>query len=95
MKLPALAKVIENAVDRNQLQDLLDDRALVQDSMDTSKVQRIREDMERAEARRLQPHLSPFVQPHHRWLAVSQPNLSIWSLFGVQTRQSFAAEKVF
>jgi superfamily II DNA or RNA helicase len=51
-----LSQVIENAVDQPQLQDLLDEHALVQDSMDTSKVARVREEMERAEARRLQPH---------------------------------------
>lgn len=51
-----LNQVIENAVDRSQLQDLLEEHALVHDSMDTSRVARIREDMERAEARRLQPH---------------------------------------
>ena len=38
------------------LQDLLEDRALAHDAMDASRVNRIREDMERAEARRLQPH---------------------------------------
>jgi hypothetical protein len=51
-----LTQVIANAVDRKQLQDLLEERALAHDSMDASRVQRIREDMERAEARRLQPH---------------------------------------
>jgi hypothetical protein len=51
-----LSQVVANAVDPRQLQDLLDERALVHDSMDTSRVHRIREDMERAEARRLQPH---------------------------------------
>jgi hypothetical protein len=35
---------------------LLEDRALAQDVMDTSRVQRVRADMERADARRLQPH---------------------------------------
>ena len=39
-----------------QLQDLLEERALAHDAMDASRVHRIREDMERAEARRLQPH---------------------------------------
>ncbi|MBV5333700.1 hypothetical protein JZU57_00220, partial [bacterium] len=38
------------------LQSLLEDRQLVHDSMDASAVQRIRADMERADARRLQPH---------------------------------------
>jgi SNF2 family DNA or RNA helicase len=51
-----LTTVLEHALDRGQLQDLLEDHALVHDAMDVSRVHRIREDMERAEARRLQPH---------------------------------------
>lgn len=51
-----LTTVLENALDRDQLEGLLEDRALAQDVMDISRVQRIRADMERAEARRLQPH---------------------------------------
>ncbi|MDD5263473.1 MAG: DUF3883 domain-containing protein, partial [Candidatus Bipolaricaulis sp.] len=51
-----LTKVVADAVDREHLQNLLDERGLVRDVMDTTRVQRIREDMERAEARRLQPH---------------------------------------
>ena len=51
-----LTRVIENALDRHQLQNLIEERALAQDSMDASRVYRIREEMERAEARRLQPH---------------------------------------
>ena len=51
-----LTRAVENALDRSQLQDLLEERALAHDSMDVSSVHRIREDMERAEARRLQPH---------------------------------------
>lgn len=51
-----LTHVVENAFDRTQIEDLLEDRALVHDSMDTSRVRRVREEMERAEARRLQPH---------------------------------------
>jgi len=51
-----LSQVVENAFDREQLQDLLEDRALAHDAMDASRVFRIREEMERAEARRLQPH---------------------------------------
>jgi hypothetical protein len=38
------------------LEDLLEERALAHDAMDASRVARVREDMERAEARRLQPH---------------------------------------
>lgn len=51
-----LTTVVENALDQDHLQELLNDHALVHDAMDASRVQRIREDMERAEARRLQPH---------------------------------------
>ncbi len=51
-----LYRVIDTALDKEHLQELLEEKALVQDSMDTSQVRRIREDMERAEARRLQPH---------------------------------------
>ncbi len=51
-----LNRVVENALDRAKVEELLEEHALVHDSMDVSRVQRIREDMERAEARRLQPH---------------------------------------
>ena len=51
-----LTRVVEDAFDRAQLQDLLEERALAHDAMDASRVHRIREDMERAEAKRLQPH---------------------------------------
>jgi superfamily II DNA or RNA helicase len=51
-----LTQAIEHAVDRPHLQDLLEERALAHDAMDASRVARIREDMERAEAKRLQPH---------------------------------------
>ena len=51
-----LDTAVDHALDRGRLQDLLEERALAQDAMDSSRVQRIREDMVRAEARRLQPH---------------------------------------
>lgn len=51
-----LTTVLDKALDRSHLQDLLEERALAHDAMDASRVHRIREDMERAEARRLQPH---------------------------------------
>ena len=51
-----LTTVLESALDKGHLQGLLDERQLVHDSMDASAVRRIREDMERADARRLQPH---------------------------------------
>lgn len=51
-----LTQVVSGALDRDHLQGLLEERALAHDAMDASRVHRIREDMERAEARRLQPH---------------------------------------
>ena len=51
-----LATAVDHALDRAQLRDLLEERALAHDAMDASRVQRMREDMVRAEARRLQPH---------------------------------------
>ena len=51
-----LTTILDSALDKSHLQSLLDDRQLVHDSMDASAVQRIRADMERADARRLQPH---------------------------------------
>jgi hypothetical protein len=64
-----LNQVIDNAVNRDQLRDLLEDRVLAQDSMDVTRVHRIREDMERAAARRLQPHyIESFFQEAFRRL---------------------------
>jgi superfamily II DNA or RNA helicase len=51
-----LTRAIEHGVDRPHLQGLIEDRALAHDAMDSTRVARIREEMERAEARRLQPH---------------------------------------
>ncbi len=51
-----LFTVIDAALDQAHFQALLDERQLVHDTMDASAVQRIRADMERADARRLQPH---------------------------------------
>ena len=51
-----LTTVLDHALDREQLQNLLEEGALARDVMDASRVFRIREEMERAEARRLQPH---------------------------------------
>ena len=51
-----LTQVVANAFDPRQLQDLIEERALVHDTMDATRVYRVREEMERAEARRLQPH---------------------------------------
>ena len=51
-----LFEVVDQALDREHLRDLVEGRALTHDSMDVSKVRQIREEMERADARRLQPH---------------------------------------
>ena len=62
-----LTTVVDQALDHDHFQDLLEDHALAHDAMDASRVQRIREDMERAEARRLQPHYieSFFLEAFH------------------------------
>ena len=51
-----LTKAVSDAFDKTRVQDLLSGSALVQDSMDTSRVLEIRDEMERAEVRKLQPH---------------------------------------
>ena len=51
-----LTQAIDEAVDRPSLEELMDERALATELMDTSRVATVREDMERAQARRLQPH---------------------------------------
>lgn len=51
-----LNQVIADRLDHERLRELLAERALAHDSMDTTKVQQIRAEMERAEARKLQPH---------------------------------------
>src|SRR5437667_7206697 len=51
-----LFQTVDNLADRERCRDLLEEHALARDSMDAARVRQIREDMERAEARRLQPH---------------------------------------
>ncbi len=51
-----LTTAIEHSVDRQHLETLIEDKALAHDVMDSSRVARVREEMERADARRLQPH---------------------------------------
>jgi superfamily II DNA or RNA helicase len=51
-----LNQIVEERLDHAHLRELIEERALAHDSMDTSRVRRIREQMERIEARRLQPH---------------------------------------
>jgi hypothetical protein len=51
-----LTRAVEAGVNRDHLETLIEDRALSPDMMTTTKVAEVREQMERAEARRLQPH---------------------------------------
>lgn len=51
-----LNQVVDKALDRQTLRELIEGRALTTDTMDVTRVRAIREDMERAEARKLQPH---------------------------------------
>jgi superfamily II DNA or RNA helicase len=51
-----LDRRLDTAMDRDHIRELLERRALVHANMDMSRVQAIREEMERAHARRLQPH---------------------------------------
>jgi superfamily II DNA/RNA helicase len=51
-----LNQVVQDKLDSSRLRELLEERALARDVMDVAKVQQIREDMERSQARRLQPH---------------------------------------
>ncbi|MBE2239407.1 MAG: DUF3883 domain-containing protein [Caldilineaceae bacterium] len=51
-----LDRAIADAVERGRLQELIEDGALANDVMDASRVARVREEMARAEARRLHPH---------------------------------------
>src|SRR5262249_16184412 len=50
-----LDHAVDMALEREKLQALIDEKALAHDQMDMTRVQKIREEMERAEARRLQP----------------------------------------
>jgi superfamily II DNA or RNA helicase len=51
-----LTQMVENAFDRAKLEELIDERAIAPNTMDAGRVYKIRETMERAEARKLQPH---------------------------------------
>jgi superfamily II DNA or RNA helicase len=51
-----LEQAVDNAVDRERVRELLEARSLVTESMDISQIIRVREEMERYAARRLQPH---------------------------------------
>jgi superfamily II DNA or RNA helicase len=51
-----LTRAVETCVDRPHLLVLLEEKALAHDAMDATRVAHVREEMERAMARRLQPH---------------------------------------
>ena len=51
-----LTEVIDDALDIGHLRELIEERALTHGTIDTTRLRGIREEMERAEARRLQPH---------------------------------------
>ncbi|MEJ5189575.1 MAG: helicase-related protein, partial [Breznakiellaceae bacterium] len=51
-----LTHVVDTTLDTEHLKELLEDKALVHEVQDPLRVQKIREDLERAAARRLQPH---------------------------------------
>jgi superfamily II DNA or RNA helicase len=47
---------VENAFDRNHIRDILDRNALAQETMNAERLFKVKEEMEKAEARRLQPY---------------------------------------
>jgi hypothetical protein len=49
-------QLVSDRLNREYLQKLIEEKALARDSLDITRVQAIREDMERAQARKLQPH---------------------------------------
>lgn len=51
-----LDEAVDNITDRDRCRELLEQRALAHDSMDATEVRKIRADLERAQALRLQPH---------------------------------------
>lgn len=56
-----MTKTVSDAFDRDHVRSLFEESSLAHESMDTSKIRKIREDMERAEARKLQPyHIQSF-----------------------------------
>ena len=53
-----LGQRVENAFDRDKLRDILNRNALAQESMSAERLFAVKEEMEKAEARRLQPSSS-------------------------------------
>ena len=51
-----LEQTVDNAVDRERVRELLETRSLVTESMDTTQIMHVREEMERYAVRRLQPY---------------------------------------
>lgn len=51
-----LEQAVDNALDQERVRDLLEKHSLAQLSMDTSRIERVRAEMERAAAQRLQPY---------------------------------------
>lgn len=51
-----LLERVDNIADRERCRELIEERALIHGKLDISVIQRVREDWERAQARRLQPH---------------------------------------
>lgn len=51
-----LWQAVDNSLEREKLRELIENEALAEDTMDKHQVMRIREDMERMEAHKLQPH---------------------------------------
>jgi SNF2 family DNA or RNA helicase len=68
-----LFQQVEEALDTERLKGLIEEKALTRDSMDSSRIRKIREDMERAEARRLNPTLS-----HHFFLRPSRCSVAAY-----------------
>ncbi len=52
-----LDRVVDDSINTDNLRELINEKALTDDTMDFSKVMKIREEMERAQARRLQPYM--------------------------------------
>ena len=51
-----LDTVVDQVLDQNALRELIEEGQLVKDVMDLTSIQSVRQEMERAEARKLQPH---------------------------------------
>ena len=67
-----LTQAIDNAFNHDHLSDLWEEKALAHDVMDAGRLHHVRERMERAEARRLQPHyIESFFLEAFRWLSGS------------------------